>query len=120
MIELPLDPYFGDAFKIALVSIFTGFGTGIYFMIRDSDDALSVLTPMAIGITVGIVIVVFYSQPIVDEYKETMNGLIDTVDCTELEYIGKERPSYQEEVIDEIITRCIPGEHTPKLLELLK
>ena len=121
MIELPVDPIWGKYLILGIVTMFAGMGVALILTIQ-YDKFVPSLFALFGGVTLGFVIVTLFHQPLIDEYENEMKELINNVDCTKLEYIAEHatRSKFNDEAITEIITRCIPGEHTPKLLELIR
>lgn len=115
MIELPIIP---DTTLVwyALGPLFVGSITAFIFLFKEWFTTGMIL--LFISGSVTLIIAGTYVIPIQDEYVKQMEELISSTDCKNLDYIREERHKFNDEVIDEIISRCIPGEHTALLLEL--
>jgi len=118
MIELP-EVVSNMLVVYAMLPILIGAGLSVILIISDRDDYLFAIVVTA-GSIITLLIAGLYVVPLGEEYNEQMEQTISTVNCEELDSISDERPRWKDEIIEEIITRCIPGEHTPKLLELLQ
>jgi len=119
MIELP--EVVNDIIVVySMLPILIGAGISVYLMLKDDDDNYLFAVAVIVGSIITFVIAGLYVVPLGEEYNEQMEQIISSVDCEELDSISDERPQWKNQIIEEIITRCIPGEHTPELLESIR
>ena len=89
-----------------------------FYLLMKTESPLSIL-PFLTGFAIFIIVII-YITPEIQFYNEQMTEIIQTTDCSNLPDIVHQRQSYKEEVVDEIVLRCLIDEDNQNLIAFVR
>lgn len=102
---LPIEPDYNTIWY--LLVLFLGFAVGsIILLIKDYNYKIT-YTILGVGILVIFIPSFSFVGPSQNEYDNQMQTLIETTDCSNLPAIAHERKAFKDEIVDEIVLRCL-------------
>ena len=119
MIELPLYPNTDFVFHgigIFVISI----AVSLWIGIKLDSDLIIFAGTFGLGIGMIIFMIVFGQLP-TNEYNDQMREIISSAACSELPGIALQRESFKDEVVDEIVLRCLINDSVDsKLIDFVR
>jgi len=79
---------------------------GLIILIKRSDFIFGFGSAM-VGLTIFILLAIFWLNPINERYFAEVTELIDTTNCDKISGLADEYPVFKKQVVDEVILRCL-------------
>jgi len=76
-------------------------------ILNKRDDFVIGFGSVMVGVTIFILLAIFWLSPINDKYLAGVTELIDTTNCDKISGLADEYPYFKEQVVDEVILRCL-------------
>ena len=104
---------------LILIPLFSGLIIGGIFNIRNSKGEDRFFIPFFSGFGISIIIIIIYGG-IITEYTSQVMELINNEPCEGLPKIAVDHKTFKEEVVDEVVLRCLVGQDDTVLAQFVR